>query len=430
MTYDGDNNYDRSLVASVLLIELGGAGWTVLGPLAEAGVMPHTARLLQTAALARLSDGPPLSRASVWATVGEGVGPAGHGILDDDYLDHRRGRIVANCEPRPQDDAIWSRRPADLAELTRRIARTEQAFRQVVQRARDADRSGDWRVLRVRFSAVDGLLHRLWHLLELDDQPSGNRRWVAKAREAFGTLDQCLGELIELAQSREAALVVVSSYGFVPFREKITLFELLRRGDLLRECSGFGKLGYRARRMAWKVQRRLGGQGVPVGSLLPIDWRRSRALTLHGHSAAMVYLNTPERFGTRVLRTAGQREQTLADVAGALREASHPVTDELLFDDVFLTAERFDADPIERCWPEVIGVPRGGYLVRHRPDGKGQLLRADPTLSATRGGEGLLMVCAPGLKQLGPITAEGIRPLVLGLLGDSRIPSSATFTET
>ncbi len=428
--YDAENNYDRSSVASVLLIELGGVSWNVLGPLAEAGVMPHVARLMRTAALARFSNAAPLSRASVWATLGEGVGPAGHGILDDDYLDHRRGRIVPNRQPWPQDDAIWSRRPADFTELSQGIALTEQAFRQVVQKAQETDRSGDWRVLRVRFSAVDGLLHRLWHLLELDNRPGGNRRWVAKAREAFRTLDQCLGELIELGQSREAALVVVSPYGFVPFREKITLFELLRRGDLLRECSGLGNFGYRARRMAWKVQRRLGRHGVPVGSLLPIDWRGSRALTLHGHSAAMVYLNTPERFGTRVLTTPSQREQALADVAGALREASHPVTEEPLFDDVFLTAERFGDDPLQRCWPEVIGVPREGYLVRHRPDGKGQLLRADPTLSATRGGEGLLMVCAPGLKQLGPITAEGIRPLVLGLLGDLRIPSSATFTET
>lgn len=427
VAYDGNKENDRSPVASVLLIELGGASWNVLGPLAEAGVMPHVARLLQTAAFARLNNAPLMSRSSVWATVGEGTGPAGHGILDDDYLDHRRGWIVPNCEPCPWDDAIWSRRPADFTELSRRIARTEQAFRQVVQKARDADRSSDWRLLRVRFSAVDGLLHRLWHLLELDNRPGGNRRWVAKAREAFRTLDQCLGQLIELGQSREAALVVVSPYGFVPFREKITLFELLRRSDLLRECSGFGKLGYRAGRMAWKVQRRLGRHGVPVGSLLPIDWRRSRALTLHGHSAALVYLNTPERFGTRVLRTAGQREQALADVSGALREASHPITAQRLFDDVFLTAERFDDDPLQRCWPEVIGVPREGYLVRHRPDGKGQLLRADSSLSATRGGEGLLMVCAPGLKQLGHITAEGIRPLVLGLLGDSPIASSESL---
>ncbi len=172
--------------ARVLLIELGGAAYDVLLPLAGLDIMPNVGRLIESAALVRLRCAGPLSASAVWATLQSGGGPDVHGLLDDHYLDHHRQRIVpAHTDPLrcptlaevvtaadreapavrladvPSAAAIWKHKPSDFAELSRGIARTETALRGAVADARRVDRSTDWRLLQVRFAVLDPLLHRL-----------------------------------------------------------------------------------------------------------------------------------------------------------------------------------------------------------------------------------------------------------------------------
>jgi len=433
-------------VPRVLMVTLGGATYEVLVPLAESGTMPNLAGLLRSAALARLRLPGPCNESVAWGTLESGGGPGVHGLLDDCYLDHRRrGLLPGHVRPLPcptlanlvggaEGEAaavqladvprrvrIWQGRPTTFAELCRGIARTEAAIRGAVAAAVEIDRSRPWRLLDVRLTALDSLLHRLWHMLGIGGGPGGSRQWVAKTREAFRTLDDCLGELAELAGRRGAAVVLVSPYGFSPFREKITLSELLRRRGLLQMAQGRARLGYRLSRLAWKARQRFGPKPAcqSVSGLLAADMRRTRAVSLHGQSAALVYLNTPARFGTRVLRSGRQYEQAMADVWAALCEAQHPVTHEPLFEEVYLTAARFGCDPLARFWPELVAIPAAGFYVRHRLDRHRHLMRTDCSLSAARNGEGLMMVHAPQVMLGKPCTAElaDVAPTVLALLG-------------
>jgi hypothetical protein len=129
-----------------------------------------------------------------------------------------------------------------------------------------------------------------------------------------------------------------------------------------------------------------------VAELAPIDWRRSRAVTLHGNSAALIYLNTPERFGGRAPVAPGRRDQTVAEVAAALADARHPSTGEPLFVRIDRVAEQGGIDPLQRRLPDVVGIPAPGFHVRHRPDRNRRLMRRDATIAASRSGEGLLMI--------------------------------------
>jgi predicted AlkP superfamily phosphohydrolase/phosphomutase len=430
----------------VLMIELGGATYEVLVPLAESGTMPNLAGLLRSAALARLSCPGPHGDSVAWATLESGGGPAVHGMLDECYLDHRRlrllpgqarplpcqtlGELVTAADPEgpavqlgdaPRGARIWPRRPSTYAELSRGIALTGAAIRDVAAATGRIDRSGPWRLLQVRLTVLDSLLHRLWHMLGIGQRPGASRQWVAKTREAFRTLDDCLGELVELAGRRGAALVLVSPYGFTPFREKITLLELLRRRNLLQAAQGWARLRFRLSRLAWKARQKLAPDPgcQPVSGLLAVDMRRTRAVSLHGQSAALVYLNTPQRFGTRVLSSGRQREQALADLSAALREARHPVTREPLFGEVHQTAADFGCDPLARCWPELLAIPAAGFYIRHRLDRNHRLMRTDCSLAAARSGEGLMMAHAPQVLLGKPCTAElaDVAPTVLALLG-------------
>ena len=445
-------------VSRVLLVALGGATYDVLVPLAGTGTMPNLGRLLGSAGLARLRFSGPVSESVAWATLESGGGPGVHGMLDDSFFDHRRGRLLPghtrplpcrtlgdlvtagfpsvghrDAPPNgreaaavqladvPQSARIWKQRPCTFGELSRGIARTEAAIRNVAAAAGRIDRSSQWRLLEVRFAVLDSLLHRLWHMLGIGRGSGGSRQWVAKTREAFRTLDDCLGELLELAGRRRAAVVLVSPYGFGPFREKITLSELLRRRDLLEAARGTARLGYRLSCLAWKARQKLASMPLcqPVSGLLAADLRRTRAVTLHGHSAALVYLNTPQRFGTGVLSSGRQREQAIAELLAAFGEARHPVTDEPLFEEVYLTAARFDCNPFARFWPELVAIPAAGFYTRHRLARNRHLMRTDCSLTAARTGEGLLMVHAPQVVLGEPCTAElaDVAPTVLALLG-------------
>jgi predicted AlkP superfamily phosphohydrolase/phosphomutase len=430
----------------VVLIELAGGAVDVLRPLFEAAVMPNLAALLRTSAVGRLCHDAPPGAAAAWATFRCGVGPGRHGVLDEAYLDPRRGvirpvsrrplpcptldELLARADSGlpavrvadvPGDPRLWQTRPGSFDELAAGTARTVEAIDRAVAAAKQADRAGPWRLLSVRFGLLDPLLHRLWSTLGLGDAPGANRRWVAKAREAFGALDLGLGRLGELAAARDAALVLVSPFGFVPFREKITVNELLCRRGLLHLVGGTGRIGYRVRRLAWRARRAVLGDGAcrPVRAWLPIDWRRSRAVSLHGQGAALVYLNTPERFGIRSLATPRQHDQAAADAMAALSEARHPASGEPLFEDVYRTADRYACAPFFAGLPEIVGIPSPGFLVRHRPDRNGHLLRTDPSLAATRSSEGTLILHGPGIAPCSDFAADlaDVAPTILRLLG-------------
>jgi len=454
-----------SVPSRVVLIELAGASYDLLVPLAESKKMPNVARLLQTAELSELRPLRGASAWSAWTTIDTGVETAAHGVLDDYYLDHRRARIVAHraeCNPGgqptlservrqmagsesvahvadfPTGQSPWTDKPADLEELTRRAVLVRESLHRVVDHARAIDRRDPWRLLRVRLWTLSCVQYHLGNLLGLGDAPGGNAAWMAKTREMLRAVDGCLGRLMELADRRGATVVVISPYGFVPFRERITLSELLRRRDLLRTTDGGRMFGYRMARLGWKAWRMLpwpSPPSRPIGTILPIDWRRSRAVTLHGQSAALVYLNTPERFGGRVLATAASRDQAALEAVASLVEARHPVNDEPLLLDAFEVAKRFRIDTLPLGLPDVIGIPAPGYHARHRLDPKGRLVRADRSLTGTRGGPGLMMVRGPGVPLGQPRTADAtaVAPMILNLLSPpSRVeaaPSIASEVE-
>jgi predicted AlkP superfamily phosphohydrolase/phosphomutase len=324
---------------------------------------------------------------------------------------------------------VWRRKPTTFEELSDGVAQTEASFRGQATAARVADRMTDWRLMVVQFQVLDALQHRCWHLLGGESDEPAPSKWRAKARQALRALDESLGELMELASRRGAAVVTLSDHGFGPFREKITLPELLGRRGLLKLPGWNAKTSFHLRRGGWKLRKLLWRrfhQGCstaqlnrPLDSLLPVDWRRSVALALHGDLGGLIYLNSRERFGSGPVNSPRMREQALADTMAAFREAEHPETGERLFVELSSTASRYNCDPVERMWPDLVAIPAPGFHTRHKFDASPQLLRRDPTLTATHRLEGVLMVQAPGVSTGRSQTAElrDVAPTILQLLG-------------
>jgi predicted AlkP superfamily phosphohydrolase/phosphomutase len=480
-------------VSRLLVIGLDGATYDLLVPWAESGRMSNLARLMATSARAVVNSTRPYITPVAWTTFQTGCDPHEHGILDYRYLDHRRRRLLLNHAGRigrptlfdsvsaaggevvslnlpmtfpapasvrgivvggldsPSIDAalapypefaarlrstgahfdlgtVWRRKPTNFDELSAGIEQTDAIFRGQATAAKVADRMTEWQLMVVQLQVLDSLQHRCWQWLDPREGQT-TELWMSKAQQALRALDDCLGELLELAARRGAAVVAVSDHGFGPFRGKITLAEILSRARLLRWPRGAAAAGYYLRRGAWRMRKFLYRRFKPgwstaqltrpLDSLLPIDWRRSAALAMHGNLGGLIYLNTPERFATGPLKTWRQRQQALADVLDAFRTATHPDTGEPLFVEVFGTAERYDIDPVEKLWPDVVAIPAPGFHTRHKFDPRPQLVRADAAMAATHRLEGVLLVNAPKLPAGDHRAAElrDVAPTILRMLG-------------
>jgi predicted AlkP superfamily phosphohydrolase/phosphomutase len=488
-------NLAKQSVSRLLVIGLDGATFDLLVPWAESGRMPNLAQLMASSARAVVNSTRPYITPVAWTTFQTGCDPHEHGILDYRYLDHRRRRLLLNHTgriarptlfdavsvaggevvslnlpmtfPAPQSvrgmvvggldspsiDAalapypefaarlratgahfdlgtVWRRKPTTYEELSSGVDETDAIFRGQATAAKVADRMTDWQLMVVQLQVLDSLQHRCWQWLDPREGQT-NELWTSKAHQALRALDDCLGELMELASRHGAAVVAVSDHGFGPFRGKITLAEILSRAGLLRFPRGGAAAAYYLRRGAWRMRkflyRRLNpGSSTaqltrPLDSLLPIDWRRSAALAMHGNLGALIYLNTPERFATGPLKTSRERDQALADVVYAFETATHPETGEPLFVEVFGTAERFDIDPVEKLWPDVVAIPAPGFHTRHKFDTLPQLVRGDSAMVGTHRLEGVLLVNAPQVipGDYRPAELRDVAPTILHLLGMS-----------
>jgi hypothetical protein len=75
----------------------------------------------------------------------------------------------------------------------------------------------------------------------------------------------------------------------------------------------------------------------------------------------------------------------------------------------------------------LVAIPAPGFHTRHKFDASPQLLRSDPTLTATHRREGVFMVHTPGISVGRSRTAElrDVAPTILHLLG---MPAPARMT--
>lgn len=324
-------------------------------------------------------------------------------------------------------DPVWRRRPRTLAELTTGVTRSAGSFAARADAANLADEMTDWRLMVVQFQVLDSFQHFCWSFLEIDEQANVPAEWVAVARKALTALDRSLGRLLELADRRGAAVVGVSDHGFGPFRQQVSLPEVFRRRGLLEPAPVIEHLRFSAaclgRNFRKWLHRRAGrgstaGVGWSLHSVLPCDWKRTRAVALHGNLAGLIYLNTPERFGEGPVRGAAARRQTLAETTAALQEARHPETQEPLFEKVLLTEEHCPGEAVGRMLPDLVAIPAPGFHTRTRLDGAGKLLRHELELSGTHRREGVLLVDAPGIV---PGECAGklrdVAPTILSILG-------------
>jgi hypothetical protein len=90
----------------VLLIGIDGASWTILGPLLEAGRMPHLASLAREGVAGTIRSEAPIDSPRIWNTIVTGKTPAKHGIAHFAHQEEGEMRLFLSSERRVH--ALWN----------------------------------------------------------------------------------------------------------------------------------------------------------------------------------------------------------------------------------------------------------------------------------------------------------------------------------
>ena len=471
----------------VLFLGLDGGVQTVLDAAFERGWMPNLATFWRRAASGRLRSTEPMVTPVAWTSFSTGCSPLTHGVHDFNYLDPidrtirdhdagtvrtptiwqilsdlggsvvslglplthpappARGLIVAGADapnfaeafaqcpdfgrrvrveaPSYTNKLVWKRRPSTADEALAEAQRCRAIFQAQVETASLAGARVDWTAMMVHFHNLDSLQHRMWPYFDVDETGLRDSGFNLAVEQCLRGLDDAIGRLLELAASRDAAVVVVSDHGFGPCRALVNINGMLRAAGLQRTRVYGTRFRYRAIRVAerfrrWRALRRPGGlapsKARPIDGQLSCDWKHTVAFAPYGQLCGNIFLNPRAVAGAAA-------DRALAEIIGLLKDARDPERGERLFADVFSAAERFGVDPAEEGMPDLFALSADGYQAqakwseRHR----NTILLADPGLPATHWADGVVAIDAPGARAERGLDAElqDLAPSALAMLG-------------
>jgi predicted AlkP superfamily phosphohydrolase/phosphomutase len=287
----------------------------------------------------------------------------------------------------------------------------------------------DWSALMVQFQNLDPFQHRAWRYLNVDETGIDNPPWNEAAGEVLRGLDRAIGKLVELADRRNAGVLVVSDHGFGACLGRIHVNRILIEAGVARVPGISGRLLRRGKQAAdrvrlWGAKRddpsaRSSSFDLSVVAQFPFDWKRTLAFAPHQDTAAMVYLNSTARHAGAPLVTPRQIDDARAAASAALAEARHPESGTPLFPLVISTAEAYGLDPAHEGYPDLIALPDESYWVRTKlAPGRGWV-EPDANLPGTHRPEGIVALSGPGIAPGRTLQADltDIAPTVLKLLG-------------
>ncbi len=294
------------------------------------------------------------------------------------------------------------RTPQTAEELHAMVERCRHVMANRVQAAQVADSCRDWQLLVVQFQALDGFQHRCWHHIE-----QATREGTESSPEAslcgqfFRYLDEQLGLLLQLAQRRNAAVVVLSDHGFGLNRGRLNVPGQLHRLGLLQPADGWERLRFRLSRWGWKIRRwqhkrlrrcKTRTLPRPLRSQFAWDWSRSLVFPLHGDLGAMLYLNDRRRFDWGRPLSHPQRRRLVEETVQGLASFRCPETGEPLWHAVLDVERQFQMDPVEHGCPDLVAVPAPGWNTLSTRFSSRESTRPEPQLPGTHYPQGMFVL--------------------------------------
>lgn len=448
----------------VLIIGLDGATWDVLDDFLLDNYMPHLRRLKTGGFCGILQSTDPPVTPAAWTTCITGCQPYTHGVLGfKDYSfedDHLRISSAASCRvptiweqlsnqgykvasinvpwtypcvevngiivagyglpstevqfTYPADfrnellerigdydiSARWEKSEYyDAAKFEANVCRVERSFEQRLEAARIVNRKITPDVMMVQFQDIDLIQHHIWPYLD-----KSTRGLYAPQRDRlfsmFMRLDQTIGGLIELADTEQSFVAVVSDHGFGRMLGSIKPNMLLYKWGYLKFQSPIGRMIRRLRRNLLSLSSKTRGS-MPIELKSPVDWRRSKAMVMYAAMNGHIYLNVKGRNPNGFIQRGVEYDNIIEDLKSRFSRLTNPATGEPMFSRVMRTAELYNrkAEDVEKLG-DLILVPKPGYIVHQSTARKGDCIGFQPedSLAGCHYCEGIYIFYGPNIK--------------------------------
>ena len=313
------------------------------------------------------------------------------------------GRRLRAEVPEYHIRGLWKRPPRDLAEMTENARATTELCLARARAAAIADEMyPDWSALMVQFQNLDPFQHRAWRYLNIDATGIDDPPMNAAANEVFRGIDRAIGALRELADRRDAGVMVMSDHGFGPCLGRIHANRILIDAGVAALPGTIGRLRRRVRQGVDHFRTLKAKRNDPearsatfehsIKGQLAFDWKRTLAFVPHQDTAAMVYLNSTARNVGAPLETPRQVDDALRAATAAMAEARHPETGVPLFPRIVDVARSYGVDPARENYPDLIALPDENHWVRCKlAPGRGWV-EPDDNLPGTHRPEGIIAV--------------------------------------
>gem|GEM_PF-7005383 len=441
--------------AKIVLIGLSGVSETSLREWAASGLMPSLARLRAESSSGPLVSSRPSGTTVAWSSLLTGRNLPCHGVFDRDFVDASHGgirhagpdrlttpdlwRLVdpegdaerRHADPRLSEFApilrrslvrgflprsgsgrgsraialttgsVWKRRPRNVGEAEALAARQIADLGLATNVLAGTEAGHPWKLISLRVRCLAGLQRHFWTEFPRDGENPACHEFVPGVRAVLAALDESIGRLAAIAENRQAALMVVAENGIGPSKSLVNVNGILRIHGIQKPAGSLQtwmRLGHRlASRAGHGAARHIFGSRVresfdALGTRNDCDWSRTLAFAPFGEEAGLVYLTPKAR------RHNQRSERVTLEIAEIFRLIADPATGNAVFSDVIPVRPRWNIDPDESGWPEIIAVPADGYQPRAdwRFKEKARIFRAD---SGTPG----------AVYETGSILARGLR---------------------
>ncbi len=475
----------------IVIIGLDGATWNVFDDSLLKSCMPNFWRLKHKGFSGVLrSTEPPITPAA-WTTCITGCSPGKHGIIGWHKYDHGRDKLsmssAADCAvpnmwrelseqgykvvsinvpwtypcspvngaiiagygcPGPASDftyparlkeqllseipdydivASWDKSVGyDINGLNFNLPRVERSFEHRVQAARLVSSQINWDIMMVQFHDTDLLCHHIWPYLDKktrNDYPDQRDRLAV----TFTKLDAAIGELLKLAQKKDALVAVVSDHGLCRKTAKLKPNVLLCRWRYLRPKNGLSRLTERfVRRIVSRSKRRTRG-ALKQPQEFEFDWAGSKAMMMTMAVNGHLFLNVKGRQPNGKVGPSGEYSRIIKELSELFGKVLNPVTGQPVFAKVGSPQKIYGLNAVKQSrFGDLVLVPQSGIEMSLSHSGKDRAVEmmGDDSLAGAHCYEGIYLFCGKAIRASdGPVTdIVNVAPTIYAALG-AKLPN-------
>lgn len=439
-------------IQRLVMIDLGGIGESLLDALTQRELLPNLARLLAGSVRGPLRSPFMPNPHVAGMTAMTGLSPRHHFIYDSEYLDPVTATIRQVTPGRSQGKHLWAmlevaerkvislgspqgpafqpreksrdgmgfhwlRRPKSTLELTRNAAKQTAHLEHLADSAQSLTVQGDWSLLHVRFANNVELQTFFWPELEMDESVAvAKPDWISHIHRILQSLDDCIGQLLELAARLGAGVMLLADHSYGRCRGQVNVNGILRIHGIQRRPGLGTVVSHKGRGLSQAIYRQLqSGRSSKASrslySTVSCDWSCSLAHAPFGQHSGLIYLTEKAR------RQEGRAERATREVAEIFRLIADPETGQPVFAEVIPVADRWQIDPAASGWPDMIAIPSEGY--EPRADWpykeKVRILENDTSCFTAASSSGFMALSGPGADPQQPLRGmlQDVVPTVL-----------------